>query len=432
MRQGERWRGIFPALSEPDFRTLWLGMLPGILAMQMYFFTNGYLAFELTGSAKAIGYVSLGFGIPMLCLSLIGGMAADRYSKRLILMLSQVITALMAVLLAALVISGAIRLWHMVVVSVVMGSAFTFHIPARQAFIAEVTSPERLMNAIALNGAGLNACRVIGPPLAGWMIGMPGIKIGGVYVIMALMSAAVLPGLLPIKDRGAHAGARDTSQLAAMREGLAYIAGSPVLRVLLILSLAPIVLGLPYQALMPVFAKEIFAVGPQGLGLLMMASGGGALVGSLAIAMLRRLRHPGRVQLVLGVLFGLGLALFAFGQAYRPGLALMVFVGLVSSAYLALNATLIMDAAESRFHGRVMSVYMLTFAALPLGNMLMSAFADSLGAPLTVGGGGLLLAVTVLLSGLMSPSYRRMQYRAAIYPGDQGPGSSDDNTCPSE
>lgn len=401
---------FFPALIERDFRLLWLGMLPGVLAMQMYLFTNGYLAFELTGSAKSIGYISMGFGVPMLAFSLIGGMVADRSSKRTIIMMSQTAILISAVILAVLVITEIIKIWHMVIVSGVIGSAFTFQMPARQSFIAELTSPARLVNAVALNSAGLNACRVIGPPIAGWLISKPSIDVGGVYVIMAVMSAAVIASLFRIADRGASPQAKNVTGGKAVLDGLAYIRGNPVLLVLLILSLAPIILGMPFQALMPVFAKKVFNVGPNGLAMLMMANGIGALIGSIAIASIRKLKRPGLVQLALGVLFGLMLAVFSFGYSYYLGLVMMVFIGMVSSSYLSLNVTLIMDATDKRYHGRVMSVYMLTFSAMPLGNMLMSVFADAFSAPLTVGIGGLALALVVLLFGLFSPAYRKLQY----------------------
>ncbi|MDT8274001.1 MAG: MFS transporter, partial [Desulfomonilia bacterium] len=272
----KRWLRLFPALMERDFRTLWLGMMPGILAIQMYFFANGYLAFELTGAAKSIGYISLGFGIPMLVFSLVGGMAADRYSKRGVLLISQATMVLSAAVMAVLVVTETIRIWNMVVLSGIMGTAFTFHMPARQSFIAELISPARLVNAIALNSSGLNACRVIGPPLAGWLISKPWVGIGGVYATMALLLVIVVVSLFRIPDRGAHAHAKDTSGTRAVLDGLGYIRGNPVLLVLLILSIAPIILGMPVQALMPVFAKNVFGVGPKGLGLLMMANGIGA------------------------------------------------------------------------------------------------------------------------------------------------------------
>lgn len=405
-----KWLKLFPALMERDFRNLWLGMLPGILAMQMYLFTNGYLAFELTGEAKSIGFISLGFGIPMLAFSLMGGMAADRYSKRKILMISQTTMLFAAVIMAVLVISGVINIWQMVLVSCVMGTAFTFHMPARQSFVAELISPARLVNAIGLSSAGMNACRVVGPPLAGWLISKPWMDIGGVYVIMAVMSGIVVLSLNRIVDRGADANAKDMTGAKAVMDGISYIRSNPALVVLLILSIAPIILGMPFQALMPVFAKTVFGVGPKGLGFLMMANGIGAIIGSVAVASVRRLKRPGIVQLVLGVLLGLSLAVFAFCYSYRIGLVMMVIVGIISSSYLSLNATLIMDVSDKRYHGRVMSVYLFTFSALPFGNMILSVFADAFSVSITVGTGGLLLAAIVLLFGLFSPAYRSLQY----------------------
>jgi len=385
-------------------------MLPGVLAMQMYFFTIGYLAFEITGAAKSIGYISLGFGIPMLTLSLAGGMAADRYPKRMVLLISQASMAVAALIMAVLVMTELVRVWHLVIISGVMATAFTFHMPARQSFITELTSPARLMNAIALNSSGLNACRVIGPPLAGWLISKPWLDIGGVCVIMAAMLLVVVFGLLRIPERGVLGPSEESSASRAVLDGILYIRGNPALFVLLALSLAPFILGMPFQALMPVFAKNVFGVGPKELGFLMMANGVGAFLGSLVVASVSGLKRPGMVQLVLGVLFGLGLAVFAFGHSYALGLAMMVILGILSSSYLSLNATLIMDAADKRYHGRVMSVYMLTFSALPLGNMLQSVCADTFTAPVTVGVGGLLLAACVLIFGLLSPAYRRMTY----------------------
>jgi len=142
----------------------------------------------------------------------------------------------------------------------------------------------------------------------------------------------------------------------------------------------------------------------------MMEKGIGAVAGSLAVASVRRLNRPGIVQLVLGVLLGLSLAIFAFCYNYRLGLVMMVIVGIVSSSYLSLNATLIMDVSDRRYHGRVMSVYLFTFSALPLGNMILSLFADIFSVSLTVGVSGLVLAGIVLLFGLLSPAYRSLRF----------------------
>jgi MFS family permease len=399
---------LFPALRERDFRILWFGMLPGILAMQMYFFVNGYFAFELTGAASSIGMVSMGFGLPMLLFSLVGGMTADRHSKLKILVASQIVLVAGASAMAALVLTGFVRLWHMIVIGGLMGTAFTFHMPARQSFIAELVSPPKLMNAVALGGAALNASRVLGPPLAGILIGMPLIGVGGVYVLMAAMFGVVYISLTRITETPARPDRDETTGFRAMVDGISYIRGNPVLPVLLALSLAPIILGMPYQALMPVFAKKVFSVGSGGLGVLMMANGVGALAGSLIIAATGRLRRPGLLQLGLGILFGVSLAVFSRVEDFRAAVIVLFFAGLVSASYLSLNATLIMEKSDKRYHGRVMSIYMLTFSALPLGNMFISMAADAFGAPATIGAGGTLLAVIVLVFGVFSRAYRNM------------------------
>jgi MFS family permease len=400
-----KWFQVFPSLQERDFRVLWTSMLPGTLAMQMNFFANGYLAFELTGTAAAIGFVSLGFGIPMLFFSLPAGVVADRQSKRLILIASQGITAASSLLMAILVISNAIDIWQMTIISFFQGTAFVFQVPARQSYITELVSADHLLNAIALNSAGFNVCRVVGPPLAGWLIGVSWINVEGVYILLMVLYVLVIPGLHGIPDRRL-AGKATAKGWTSFTQGISYIWESPVLLALLVLSVAPIILGMPFQAMMPVFAKKIFAVGPSGLGVLMMANGIGAIIGSIAIASVSSPKRPGIIQLVLGTLFGATLAIFAFSRSFYLALIMLLAVGITSSSYLALNSTLLMGRSDQRYHGRVMSVYMLAFSALPLGNMAMGLFADAFGVQSTVGVGGLLLALVVIVFGLFSRAYR--------------------------
>jgi MFS family permease len=401
----QTWLKPFPSLRERDYRILWTSMLPGTLAMQMNFFANGYLAFELTEAASSIGLISLGFGIPMIFLSLPAGVIADRYSKRMILLLSQAVTVATSLVMAILVLSGTVGVWQMAVISFFQGTAFVFQVPARQSLITEIVQPVNMMNAIALNSAGFNACRVIGPPVAGWIIGLPWLGVKGAYILMTLLYALVIPGLLKIPDLS-HGARKGKKGWESFIQGISYIWGHPVLMVLLALSLAPIILGMPFQALMPVFAKKIFAVGPAGLGMLMMANGTGAIIGSIVIASMSSLKRPGMVQLALGAVFGTTLAIFAFTSSFFFAIPMLALIGAASSAYLALNSTLIMGRSEQRYHGRVMSVYMLIFSSMPLGNMVMSLFTDIFGVQATVGTGGILLAVAVIAFGLSSRSYR--------------------------
>jgi MFS family permease len=404
-----KWMRPFLSLKETEFRNLWLGMLPGTMAMQMGMITNGYLAYALTGSAAAIGLVTLGFGVPMLLFALIGGVVADRVSKRKVLMLTQMTIGLCAAALAFLVLSDLIRIWQMTLVAFVMGTCFAFNMPARQSFVAEIISRERLMNAIALNNAGMNMSRVVGPAMAGFLIGIPWIGIGGVYVLMVVMYVFVVLSLFRVRDRGANPNAGKSSGYRSLIDGLGYIRGNPVLMALLLLAFAPVMLGMPYQALMPVFAEDVFSVGPSGLGLLMTVNGVGALLGSLVVASMSNLSRRGLVQLGLGVIFGLSLALFAFSGNFYVALFALLIVGGASAAYMSLNSTLVMDKAEPQYHGRVMSVYMLTFSLMPISVLPVGALADAFGAPVTIGIGGLLLVVVVALYGSLHPSYRHLR-----------------------
>lgn len=400
------WKRIFDSLGERDFRMLWLSMLPSTLAMQMGFVTNSYLAYDITGSAAAVGFVSLGFGVPMFLLSIIGGVVADRVSKRLVLMVTHGFVGLAAAILAVLVLTGVIHIWHMALVTMMMGTAFAFNMPARQAFVAELVGRERLTNAIALNNTGLNLARVFGPALAGALIGIPFIGVGGVCVIMTAMYAVVVLTISRLPDRGVDPHARDRSGIRSLTDGLKYIWGNPVLVTLMLLTFAPVVLGMSYQSLMPVFSEAIFDIGPGGLGFLLMLNGIGAVIGSLGIATFGNDRRRGLLLVVLGIVWGSSLAIFAFSQSLVVAMLVLPFIGGASAAYMTLNMSLVMDHTEPEFHGRVMSVNMLTFSLMPLSVMPTGALVDVFGAPIVIGLSGLLLLAIVLAFGLFYSSLR--------------------------
>ena len=403
------WKRTFESLNERNFRLLWFGMLPSTLAMQMGMVTNGYLAYDITGSAAAVGFVTLGMGIPMLFLSLIGGVVADRLSKRQILMATQAVVGVAAMILAVLVLTDLIRIWHMTVVAFMMGSAFAFNMPARQAFVAELVGRQRLTNAVALNNTGMNMARVLGPSIAGAMIGIAYIGIGGVYLVMVFMYLAVVFTISRLPDTGVQPGSNNRRGLDSLIDGLKYIRNSSVLSALMLLAFAPTLLGMSYQALMPVFAEDVFKVGPSGLGLLMTVNGIGALVGSLGVATFSNYQRRGLVLVGLGLVFGLSIALFAFSQSMIVAFPALVLIGAASAAYMALNMSLVMNYAEPEYHGRVMSINMMTFSLMPLSVVPTGFLVDIYGAPTVIGCSGLLLAAIVAVYGFLHPSYRKVE-----------------------
>ncbi|MBI4493864.1 MAG: MFS transporter [Chloroflexi bacterium] len=404
---------LYPALGVPSFRLLWLGMLPATLAWQMSVVTTGYAALTLSGSATAIGLVSSAMGLPLVLLALVGGVVADRISRRAVLLATQGTLGLAAAALAALALGGVLQVWHLAALGLVQGAALSFNMPARQAFIAELVGRRLLRNAIAVNNAGMNFGRIAGPALAGGLIAVPAIGIRGVFVLMAAMYAGVLASLLRLPAGLYRPGEAQPGRAAGGREqlveGLKYIRSSPALVALLGLAFITLFFGMPYLQLMPVFSERVFNVGAAGLGVLMAASGVGALAGSIMVATLASFSRPAMLQLWLGVSFGLTLVGFALAPSFPLAVVLLPLVGFSSAAYSALNNTLVMGNTEPRLYGRVMSVYLLTFAVMPFGALPMAWLADQLGGRATLAGAGLVVAAVVAGTALLYPPYRRIR-----------------------
>ena len=377
------------------FRLLTFAMVPHMLAMQMSTVALGYLAFELTGAATALGLIGLGWGIPMLVLSLWGGVVADRFPRRMILLATQGLIGLAALTGAILLLTDTIQVWHILVIALMQGTAFAFNMPARQALIAQLVPAPDLPSAIALNNTIMNVARVAGPPLAGLLIAAPFFGVDALFVLMALMYVVVLALVwrVPVDNVAVRP---TTGGWQALVEGLQFIRHSPALLGLLALAFAPMFFGMPFQLLMPVFALGIFQAGPAGLGLLNMAAGLGAVAGSLAVGMVTRPARQRQVQGALGISFGAGLIALALCGSVGIAAVVLAIVGASSAGYLSINNTLVLEEAPHAFHGRVMSVYMMTFALMPLASFPAARLADEIGAARTVAGMGIALLVTVI------------------------------------
>lgn len=403
-----RWKRPFQVLEFPDFRHLWISTLPGVMGMEMSMTARGYLAYDLTGSAVSVGVVSLGAALPMLCLSLFGGVAADRFRKRNVLFFTQSLQCTAATLNAVLVLTGVVQIWHLAAVAILTGIGQAFNMPARQSFAAQLVPRDRIMNAVALHQAGRNFARIVGPAMAGGLIVLPFIGVGGTFVIIALFFFSVLINLSRIKNPGDPEEQVRVSPLRSIANGLSYVRQSPLLVTLLLLAFIPMFLGNPYQQLMPVFSESVFGVGAAGLGFLLAANGVGALMGSLAIASASGFARRGLLQMLLGMLFGGALLAFAFSPSYPVALVAIMVVGMSHSGYQSLNSSLVMSTAEPAFRGRVMSLLHVTNGAAPLAILPIGFLIDAHGAPIVIGLGGLLLLVLVFAMGTFNPAYKRL------------------------
>ena len=400
---------MFPALGHARFRVFWLGMSPSMFAIQMGTVATGFAAFALSGSATVLGGISLAQGIPMLLLSLVGGVVADRTSRRLVLIGTQTLLGLPAAAIATLAFTGHLAVWHLYLFAMAQGTAFSFNMPARQAYIAELVGPAMLRSAVTLNNTTMNFARIAGPSVAGVLLAIPALGVGGVFGAMAAMYSSVVASLVRLPDSARTQVATAAGGWAQLVEGLKYIRATPTLFGLLLLGFLPLLFGLPFQSLLPLFAEQVHGAGAAGLGAMSAAAGAGALAGAVAVALFSRSRRLGLLQIALGVGFGLSLIGFALAPSFPAAVAMLLLVGLTSAGYAASNQTLLMENTDAQFHGRVMSVFLLSYGAVPLATFPEAWLADHIGGPSAMALAGILVTLTVVLIVVFVPSFRKLE-----------------------
>ena len=400
------WLATFDSLQVVDYRWFWFSLLSSMAAFNMQILVRGWLVYELTGSPRALGLVSAATGIALMLFSPLGGVLADRVDKRNLMIAAQCAGGLLALVIAILVSTGAIMLWHLVVASVLSGIIWAFSLPARQAIIPELVEKHRIMNAVAVSSGAMHLSRVVFPALGGLLMSTLGVACAYYVVVVCYIAAASL--LLRVPATGGAAVEANASMGFHLAEGLNYIRRSPVLVALLLMAVVPILFGMPYQMLMPVFAEDVLDVGARGLGFLMAAVGLGALVGSFLVASLGDFRHKGLLLFGSVLLFGVTLILFALSTNFYFSLLILLFVGVVNTAYLSINNTLLQINSEDRVRGRVMSIFVMTFGLVGVGVLLVGELAEHLDVSLGVAiGGGLVLLFTLAMA-LWRPILRKL------------------------
>ena len=405
--QTRGWRQTFSSLHNRDYLFLWLGMMAMMGGMQMQMLARGYLVYDITGSASLLGFVSAGMAIPMLFLAPFGGVIADRVERKRLIQGGQFIVAIFALIIGAAIFTDRIEWYHLLIVSILQGTVWTFMMPARQAIIPQIVGPERIGNAMALNAAGMSAMTLIAPAIAGGLYALAGPA--NVYFIisgLSILSVAVTT-LVPKPERSA-APSQKRNMFADIGAGLVYIKGNSMVLVLLVMGLATTLLASPFRMLLPVFVVDIYHRGPDSMGLLVAIMGGGSLVGSLAIAALGDWRR-GMLLIVGSFISGAALLLIAAFPLYYAGAAIMVLVGLGDAGRRTINMGLIMEVVEDQYRGRVMSVFMMNFGLMPLGVLPAGMIADLLGGQMAIGLLGVLLIVVTLAVLLTQRGLRSFQ-----------------------
>lgn len=381
--------GTLRALRHRNFRIFLTGQGISVIGTWMQSVAMGWLVYRLTGSPLTLGLVSFASYFPTLIISPIAGALADRWSRHRIVLVTQTLAMLEATTLAALVLTGAVQVWHVVALSLLLGTINGFDVPARQSLLVQlVEGPEDLANAIALNSSLFNAARLVGPAIGGVLIGAIGE--GPVFLLNALSYIAVVGGLLMLEVSPQPRGTARPPVLRTLREGFLYAFGFAPIRTILILLAMVSLMGMPYMVLMPVFASEVLGGGPRTLGMLMSAAGAGALSAGLYLASRSSVRGLGRLIMVGSTLFGAALVAFSQSRSAWISFALLVLTGFGMMATTASCNTVLQTIVDEDKRGRVMSLYTMAFMGMaPFGGLLAGSVASRIGAP-----------ATLLLSGL--------------------------------
>jgi predicted MFS family arabinose efflux permease len=409
---GVSWRDTFAALRHRNFRLFFVGQLVSLTGSWMQNTAQGWLVYQLTGSKVLLGTVAAVGSLPLLLLSVWGGSVADRHPKRTVVFYAQTGMMVLAFVFAALVWSGRIQPWHILVLSALGGVAMAFDLPARQAFMVEMTSREDLMNTVALNSAIVNGARVVGPAVAGFLMVHVGLAM--CFLLNGLSFIAVIAGLLMMRLPRFVRPAEPVSKTRHMLEGFRYVAGHRRLRILLLLFGVVGVFGWSYSVLLPAYATDVLQVGERGYGALLSANGLGALLGALTVATAAN-RVPSRLLIFGGLLlFSATLLLLAVVRWYPLVLACLLVGGWGMLLYFATTNTLIQTNVSDAMRGRVMGIYALVFGGMmPAGALESGLLSHAIGVPWTVAVGALICATAGLVTWWQVRRHDRRQPRPA-------------------
>jgi MFS family permease len=370
---------VVRALRSRNYRLFFTGQSISLVGTWMTRVATGWLVYRLTGSAVLLGTVSFAGQAPTFFLAPLAGVLVDRWDRRRTLVVTQILSMAQSLAVGALALTGLITVWHLVLLAVLQGVVNAFDMPARQSFVIEMVDQRAdLGNAIALNSSMVNAARLVGPALAGVLISAVGEA--WCFIIDGLSYIAVVISLLlmrivrqPRLDTQHNVGRQ-------LREGWTYVAGSvPIRSILLLLALVSLA-GMPYTVLMPVIASEVLHGGPQTLGVLMAASGLGALVGAFTLAIRRTVLGLGKRIVVCSTLFGVGLVAFGWSTHLWLSLAILPFIGFAMMQQMAASNTILQTIVEDQKRGRVMAFFSMAFQGMaPFGSLMAGTLAAHIG-----------------------------------------------------
>lgn len=397
--------GALAAFGSRPFAWFWPCLVTSLTGVWVRITAQGYLVYDLTDNELLLGLVSFANAAPVLIASPIAGAILDRVDRRRVLQAVQTVQGLSILVLAILVATDRIEVWHVLVVAAVIGFASGFDWPARLATIPLLVDKQQLKSAVALTAAAFNGSRIVGPAIGGLLAGTIGIAAcfflnAALYLPLVLVLAFIPLRAQPLREKAVTTTRVSfrSSATGEVAEGYRYIWRTPTIRGLLSVDIVPLAFGISYFTLAPAVAKDVLGLGETGLGILLACNGVGSLAGTLLVALMTGIRRRGRV-IVAGVgLFGMTIVLYALSGNVILSCVLIGLLGLIASTYATLNDTLVQTLVDDAYRGRVLSVYSMLWGLTPIGGLIGGAMANVVGVQtaLVINGVLVLLYVPVL------------------------------------
>jgi MFS family permease len=396
------------------FRVFLVSAVFNMFAMSMQQVAQGYLAYTLGNSAVALGAVTMAVGVTMLPTSFIAGAIADRFEKRMLILVTRALAAAISLSIAVLIATGRIEIWHLIVASLLQGAVQPFTGIAQQSLMPELVGKDLLPQAMPLASLGGNASRIIGPSIAGVLIGIPLFGIHGTFFLIsaALLLSAFLTFWLP-RSTVSQIRVRETL-FGSIASGVRYVRLSPALLLLIVMSFVPAMVSMPAQSLLPVFNDKVLSGTVETLGLLHAAAAFGTLGGSIALMWIGRSVDTAKHQILLAIGLGLAVASLGLVRDFQISFALYFAVGFCFQAFLTLNMTAVLATSAPEFSGRIMSLHILGAGFPTLVTLPLAGLADNYGISMTLGVLGSCLVIIMLLTGFFGRSRLSLKARREV------------------
>jgi len=401
----------FDSFRNPTFRLYFSTMAGQWISMNMQMVARSLLIYRITGSGAILGSLALANAIPMLFLSLFGGVIADRIQKKNILVVGQLASGIVSLGIAITLTLGYLgprypgSWWLLVVSAALQGVIMGFMMPARASIIPEIVGPELVMNAISLNNLGMSTFQILAPALAGVLIDAFDFDI--VFYFMTGLYFIGAAGIAFIPRTRAIPVGRG-SALKDILEGMQYIRKEKTIFLILLFTILGTIFGHPHRLMMPMFTEDILKVDATGLGLLMMVSGIGALAGSLVLASLPN-KKRGIILLLSCLIMGLALTAFSFSHWWFLSMGLMFFVGLGQTGQMTMGNALLQYHTDASYRGRVLSFHMMGMGLASLGTFFGGMLAEAVGIQWSIGGMAIALAILSILMTISTPHIRKLE-----------------------